>query len=119
VRDRPRRPACSDHEGALSDRRDPLVVQRSQEAVAVGGVADERPVGVHDGVDGAERGRLGRQVVARRGCIRLVRHGDVQAREAERRDGPHRSCTVTASDGERDVHPVEPEGIERGVVHRR
>src|SRR5437016_3627685 len=59
VRDRPPRATGPDDDGALPRDRDPLVIEGTQEAVTIGGVTGERPVRVHDRVDGAERASFG------------------------------------------------------------
>src|SRR5436190_878314 len=59
VGDRPRRATGPENDGTLARDRDPLVVHGAQEALAVGGVTDERPTRVHDRVDGPERGSFG------------------------------------------------------------
>ncbi len=97
---------------------DAVLAQCRDQAVTVGGVAQDPAVAVDHRVHRAQRGRGRRQLVAGLGDVGLVRHGDAQPRDAE---GPHRRHGVAAAsrgDRERHVHPVQAERGERRVVDR-
>ena len=68
-----------------------FVAHRPQEALTVGGRPGQAAVGLdgHD-VHRAEGGRVGGELVAGPGRVGLVRHGDGEAREAERTRRRHR-----------------------------
>ena len=103
-------------------RVDALVAHRAEEALAVGRRAEEPPVVATARPCSPRRARSPSGVSsshAARG-VRLVRHRDAEPAEPERCAPPSTASPPRpARHRERDEHPVEPGGRERGVVDRR